>query len=114
MTNVLVEGSSSPCVHLARGEQRTYVLTPDVQRKIDRGYFIVLRTWEPEGVSAPESVEETDDDVDGAPRRNATREEWYEFVTALDPPIAVWEGATRTEIQQLWDERVEVTEHLAE
>jgi len=38
---VTIQGSTTPSVVLARGEQRTVRLTPTVQRLIDRGYVIV-------------------------------------------------------------------------
>ena len=53
MTNVIVEGSATPCVQLRRGEQRTFVLTPSVQRKINKGYFIEIKRWEPDQASTP-------------------------------------------------------------
>lgn len=38
---VTIQGSTTPSVVLARGEQRTVRLTPTVQRLIDRGYVTV-------------------------------------------------------------------------
>jgi predicted aconitase with swiveling domain len=67
MTNVIVEGSLTPCVYLARGEKRTLVLTESVQRRIKRGFYAVLKQWEPGEVPPPEAglvtpgVEETVD-----------------------------------------------------
>lgn len=39
---VTIEGSVNPSVVLPRGARRTVVLTPRVQRLIDRGYVVVI------------------------------------------------------------------------
>lgn len=40
-TIVTIKGSTTPCVKLPRGETQTVVLTPDVQRLIDKGFVTV-------------------------------------------------------------------------
>lgn len=102
MTNVTVEGSLTPSVHLARGERRTYVLTPSVQAMIDKGFYTVIETWEPN--ETPAKVSETDAAVDdGSPARNASAAVWREFLASQDPPIRVHDDATRAEMLDLWD-----------
>lgn len=65
MDIVTIEGSVTPCVELARGEQRTVPLTDRIQRLIDFGYVVVVgRSEEPEANSPGVEYEPTADEAD--------------------------------------------------
>ncbi|UJE15676.1 hypothetical protein SEA_LIGMA_21 [Gordonia phage Ligma] len=97
---VTIEGSIQPSDQLARGERRTVALTPRVQRLIDRGFVIVVDDADTEP-SAPAPVDPPADDT-GAPKLNASREDWAAHLDAQDPPIEYTDDDGRDDLVRLW------------
>lgn len=104
---VTIEGSLSPSVNLPRGERRRVQLTPEVQRGIDRGYYVVVeRRPDPNELTDTEveadANAQTSRDESGAPARNASRDDWAEFLAEHEGGF-VTEGKGRDELIAEWD-----------
>lgn len=95
MTNVRVKGSVHPSVELARDEERIWVLTPRVQRMIDNGFIDVLEYWEPDTAEEFEEQKEALDDALNAPDRNASGEDWKNYLTQIEVYFDPEEGRTK-------------------
>lgn len=86
---VTIRGSVTPSVALPRGAERTVLLTPKVQRLIDRGYVTVTKRE----VIAPLPP--------APPAYSASRQAWADFLNGLG--YAVPDTATRAELIDLWE-----------
>lgn len=91
-TIVTIVGSITPSVILPRGEERTVLLTPRVQRLIDRGYVTVTKREE---IAAPRTE---------PPPRFGTKQAWIDFLT--DQGYEIPPNATRAELLDMWDASV--------
>lgn len=92
---VTIEGSLTPSTYLPRGVRRVVTLTPFIERLVRRGFVRIL----PE---EPTTEEVAVAATDPAPARNATRDEWAEFLERQGFTVA--DSATRTELIATWDE----------
>ncbi|OHU29021.1 hypothetical protein [Mycobacteroides chelonae] len=113
---VTIEGSLTPTDWLARGVRRTVAVTDDIRKLVKIGGAIVVAGSldDPEvaehGELAPEA--ETNTESEGAeaqqvleypvPPRNASREDWAEFIASRG--LGVTEGKTRDELRDIWQE----------
>ena len=105
---ITLEGSILPSAYLARGE-RQVVRSDDALAKqlVLGGYAIVVDTNtvpDPEPTPAPEGNPSDDVELD-PPARNASREDWAEFL-AQHPAGFVTEGKNRGQLIAEWDERI--------
>ncbi len=100
MAVVTIEGSSvTPSTRLAPGERRTGDENDPTIAMLVRGGFanvVDRETGEPEPAPLPEPVP--------VPARNASREDWAEFVALLDDSPTYTEGKSRDELIAAYDE----------
>lgn len=113
MSSVTIRGSIMPCGFLPRGEERTVQRTPFVERLIEQGFVDVIAGCEIDHVVAaqaePEALTDkivsgdpTPHTFDNPPARNASREDWAEFLAARTNIVT--EDKNRAELQAEWDE----------
>lgn len=108
MAKVTIEGSRlSPSTFLAAGERATVQRTDRVERLIARGFVVEV----PDGrtvteVEADDNAEQSRADLvpdpGTPPKRNASREDWAEFL-AQHPNGYVTEGKDRDQLIAEWD-----------
>lgn len=110
MARVTLEGSITPSTFLARGARVTVERTPYVEKLIRKGYVVVIgaaaaKTPVVEEITRiVEAQQETVDNerqLTGAPARNASREDWADFMTGK---AQFNDYHTRTDLIQMWDE----------
>lgn len=83
MATVTIEGSLTPCSELRTGERRTVQLTERVQRLIDRGFVVLVKTAAPRRpVGKPVQSAADVPYRAGEPAWSASRDEWAAFVIA--------------------------------
>ncbi|ANZ52320.1 hypothetical protein J3996_gp26 [Mycobacterium phage Laurie] len=114
---VTVEGTLTPSVYLGTGERQRVELTQEVRRKISRGYIKIVAyhdtdpvTPEPteERLEVPEAVPPTPEAVaPKPPARNASRDDWAEFLASFPDNGFVTEGKDRAALIAEWDEYLE-------
>lgn len=123
MASVTIEGSLTPCEDLPRGRRVTVALTPTVQRRIDRGFYLLIATHdsapaetvadseqvrEASEVAPPPAGEQKNSDgrvvVGTVPSNNASREKWSAFLAIQEPPISVPEDAPRDGLVHIWQQ----------
>ncbi len=122
MGNVIIEGSSTPCVELPTGQRRTVALTEHVRMLIRRGYVLLIDGDLGEKVNpVPEPIVDdeaafVDDEApiveegDEVPAANASRERWADFLRAQGVPFPdgdkhageLW--ASRDELRVIWQQ----------
>lgn len=98
---VTIQGSITPCVELARGEVRTVTVTDHIRMGVRNGYWNVIDG----SLDEPEPEASTEPDEKQPPARNASRDDWAEFL-AEHPRGFVTEGKDRGELIAEWDEAV--------
>lgn len=121
MASVTIEGSLTPCEDLPRGKRVTVALTPTVQRRIDRGFYLLIATHdsapadtvadapvrEASAVAPPAGEQKNSDGrvvVGTVPSNNASREKWSAFLAIQEPPISVPEDAPRDGLVHIWQQ----------
>jgi hypothetical protein len=109
MAAITIEGSSTlPNTYLRPGRRMTVERTELVDKMIRRGFAVVIAEEKPAAVEvAPAQELDHLRGVRGTepPARNASRDEWAEFLTAEEVPFD--EDATRGEMIAAWDARYE-------
>lgn len=99
MAQITIEGSITPAAGLARGERRTVQDTPKVRAYVAKGFAIIVD--EPETPAAEPDTDLTPYTTATPPRRNASREDWAEFLAARTDIVT--EGRDRDELIAAWD-----------
>lgn len=122
MAKVTVEGSRvTPTTLLAPGQRKTVELTPVTQRRIDRGFFVVVERFD-DDAPAP-AIEQLQDAIVGVaqaayqdpvpaapvspPAFDADRDTWAAFLDSRTPPIAYDTEDSRDDLITLWQLYVE-------
>ncbi|APQ42284.1 hypothetical protein PBI_RICH_23 [Mycobacterium phage Rich] len=101
MAQITIEGSISPAAGLARGERRTVQDTPDVRAFVAKGFAVIVDERTETEREADEQAEFARDAL-GVPARNASRDDWAEFL-AQHPGGFVTEGKNRDQLIAEWD-----------
>lgn len=105
---VTVEGTLTPSTYLARGQRATVSLTPEVERKVRRGYIKIVKVHDDE---LTDTEREADEQAElarearslAAPNRSASRDDWAEFLAAYPLHGFVTEGKNRADLIAEWD-----------
>lgn len=117
MAKVTLEGSITPSTFLARGARVTVERTPLIEKYIRKGYVVVIAAAAAKTpvveeigqiVEARLKTADNERQLTGAPARNASREDWAEFLRSQGLPF--WEDDTRSELIARWDRRDEYIE----
>ena len=105
---ITIEGSILPSAWLARGE-RQVVRADDPHAKflVMNGYAVVVDTNTAPDAETPEPVNPAETVELDPPARNASREDWAEFL-AQHPVGFVTEGKNRDQLIAEWDEHISV------
>lgn len=120
MPKVTIEGTLTPSTYLARGARTTVELTDAVRRKVKRGYIKIVKVHEPE---LTDTEREADLQAELArneiklatersqttllpPLRNASRDDWAEFLAQYTDHAFVTEGKNRDALITEWDRYV--------
>jgi hypothetical protein len=113
MARVTIEGSVTPSTYLSRGKRTTVERTPFIDKLIRKGFVNVVQTHDATPRDVVTEIEQHTDEVkeaarlelkvrpDDAPARNASTEEWAQFLE--DREIAFPEGSTRADLIARWD-----------
>ena len=101
MASVTIEGSIKPSVFLARGERRTVQRTKRVENLIRQGYVVEVADGQAQPMPEPAADDRTPHTENEPPARNASREDWAEFL-AVHSDI-VTEGKGRDDLIAEWD-----------
>lgn len=102
MATITIEGSISPAAGLARGERRTVQDTPDVRAYVAKGFAVIVEDERTDIEREADEQAEIARDALGVPARNASRDDWAEFL-AQHPGGFVTEGKTRDQLIAEWD-----------
>lgn len=101
---ITIEGSILPSAWLARGERRVVRADDEMAKQLVlQGYAVVVSTDTVPDSQEPEPVTT---EVPEPPARNASRDDWAEFL-ANHPAGFVTEGQDRSGLIEQWDEYVE-------
>lgn len=110
MAKVTLEGSNTPSTFLKRGARVTVERTALIEKYIRKGYVTVVAAAavpvEKEVAQIVEAQREAADNerqLTGAPARNASREDWAEFLRTQEIPF--WQDDTRNTLIDRWDRR---------
>lgn len=109
MAGVTIEGSRlSPSTFLAAGERVTVQRTKRIDDLIAAGFVVVVDERTTTEREADEQAEQSRADLtpytlDNPPKRNASREDWSEFLAAHSELGIVTEGKDRDELIAAWD-----------
>ena len=112
---VTIEGTLTPSTYLARGQRADVELTPEVLRKVALGYVKVVKYHEltDTEVEADANAEaaraELVPDPVNPPKRNASREDWAEFLAQHASGAFVTEGKDREQLIAEWDAYLETS-----
>ncbi|AGT12760.1 hypothetical protein PHELEMICH_24 [Mycobacterium phage Phelemich] len=101
VATITIEGSISPAGGLARGERRTVQDTPEVREYVRKGFAFIVDERTDTEREADEQAEIARDAL-GVPARNASRDDWAEFLAA-HPGGFVTEGKNRDQLIAEWD-----------
>jgi hypothetical protein len=111
MARVTIEGSRlSPSTFLAAGERATVQRTERVERLIARGFVVeVPEQRTATEVEADEQADQSRADLtpytlENPPKRNASREDWAEFLAAHSALGITIEGKDRDQLIAAWDD----------
>ncbi|AKY02736.1 hypothetical protein AVV09_gp23 [Mycobacterium phage BrownCNA] len=111
MARVTIEGSRlSPSTFLAAGERITVQRTERVERLIASGFVVEVADARTDTErEADEQAEQSRTDLtpytlDNPPKRNASREDWAEFLGAHGALGIVTEGKDRDALIAAWDD----------
>lgn len=112
---VTIEGSLTPAAGLpGRGERKTVQHTDRIDRLVEKGYIVIVETFD----GAPEPDEDQDDEQDdqaddssrdesAPPKANASRVDWAEFLTSQGVSFPDDEGgewASRDDLIIIWQQ----------
>lgn len=115
MAEVTIEGSLTPSTYLGRGQRARVELTGEVERKVALGYVKIVERHDDTGLTVTEL--EADANAEAAradltphtlanpPKRNASREDWAEFLAASTDIVT--EGKDRDTLIAEWDDYLE-------
>ena len=111
MARVTIEGSRlSPSTFLAAGERITVQRTERVERLIASGFVVEVADERTDTErEADEQAEQSRADLtpytlDNPPKRNASREDWAEFLAAHSALGITTEGKDRDALIAAWDD----------
>ena len=102
MATITIEGSISPAGGLARGERRTVQDTPEVREYVRKGFAVGVADERTDIEREADEQAEIARDALGVPARNASRDDWAEFLAA-HPGGFVTEGKNRDQLIAEWD-----------
>lgn len=109
MSTVIIEGSISPSSFLARGDRQEVQRTPFVDALISGGFVDVIEEIEDVFVPPPADLtnpptEQLSGELPDPPARNASRDDWAEFLANYPEGEFVTEGKKHGELLAAWDE----------
>ncbi|AKF14285.1 hypothetical protein SEA_VINCENZO_23 [Mycobacterium phage Vincenzo] len=103
MAKVTIEGSITPSTFLARGARVTVQRTERVERLIKAGFVVEVPDARTDTEREADDQAQAARDELGVPARNASRDDWAEFLASHPTGGFVTEGKNRDQLIAEWD-----------